>query len=214
MNNLTQQIKEIDLPALMQSEGVELTNKGNKFVALCPFPLHGENNPSFYVFSNNHFKCFGCGEYGDAVDFLRLLYGYDFGEALRHLAIDGKLTGQQRHEIEKKKKIEAKRLQRERDLVFTLGILIRATRKCTDGMTLEQFEEYGEIMNSLPTWEYCHNILSTGSKEEKQEVLEGLKNMQFISRKYLFKPDFNYRGWLREFSNGVPNEFEVNLHFG
>jgi DNA primase len=206
---LTQQIKDIALASLVESTGTELKQRGNKYVGLCP--IHGEGNPSFYIFQDNHFKCFGCGVYGDAVDFLRLLYGYDFLEALRHLGIDGNLTIQQRREIEKKKKIEAEWVQRERDLVFTLATLIRSIRNFMNGMTLERFEKYGEVMHLLPAYEYYHDVLARGSREEKQEVLEGLKDVPTISRNYLFDPDFNYRGWLREFLNGVPSEREQRI---
>ena len=200
MTYLSHQIKQVNLPALVESTGVELRQRGNKFVGLCP--IHGEDHPSFYVFADNHFKCFGCGEYGDAVDFLRLVYGYDFIEALKHLGINGQLTTQQRREIERKKKIDAARLQRERDLIFTLSILIRATHKCMKAMTPERFEKYGEIMDPLPAYEYYHDILAMGTKEEKEKVVKGLKDMPTISRHYLFEPNFNYRNWVRSFIYG------------
>jgi len=206
---LTQRMKDIDLADLVKSTGTDLKRRGNCSVGLCP--IHGENNPSFYVFSDNHFKCFGCGEYGDAADFLRLVFGYDFQESLRHLGVDGRLTAQQQTEIEKKKKITAERLQRERDLVFTLSILIRLIRRRMNGMTLKQFEEYGEIVDLLPAYEYYHDVLSRGTEEEKKEITEGLQDMPTISRKYLFKPDFNYRGWLREFLNGVHSERQQRI---
>ena len=202
MKNLTQQIKSIDLAERVEAEGVKL----KKGAACCPFPFHNDTDPSFHVYGDNRFKCFGCGEYGDVVDFLRLLYGYEFYEALRHLGIGGKLKAQQRRKIEKKRKIEAERLQRERNLVFNLGILIRATRKCTDSMTPEQIEDAGEIIHPLAQWEHYYDVLSIGSSDEKEEVIEGLKNMPVISRKYLFRPNFDYRDWLKEFESGVPNE--------
>jgi hypothetical protein len=189
---LTQQIKDVDLANLVRWTGTELRQCGNKLVGLCP--NHGEDNPSFYIFPDNRFKCFGCGEYGDAVDFLRLVYGYDFMEALKHLGINGRITIEQRKELERKKRIEAERLQRERDLIFTLSILIRAAHKNS------------EYIHLLPAWTYYHDILARGSKEEKAEVIDGLKDWPTISRNYLFKPEFNYRGWLREFLYGVPNE--------
>ena len=151
MTYLSHQIKQVDLAALVESSGVELRSVGNKFVGLCP--LHGEDHPSFYIFADNRFKCFGCGEYGDAVDFLRLVYGYDFLEALRHLGINGQLTNEQKKEIERKKKIDAKRQQRERDIFHTLSVLIRAAQKCRS------------FIHLLPAWEWYHETICTGSKE-------------------------------------------------
>src|SRR3954470_21279304 len=39
---------------------------GLRLVGLCP--LHEEKTPSFTVFKNDSFYCFGCGEWGDVVD--------------------------------------------------------------------------------------------------------------------------------------------------
>jgi hypothetical protein len=191
--NVSEQIKQVNLKELVESTDCELRQRGNRFVALCP--IHGEDHPSFYVFPDNHFKCFGCGEYGDAVDFLRLVYDYDFLEALRHLGIsNGQLTPKQRQEIERKKKIEAERIQRERDIIYTLSLLIRSAhkRRC--------------FVHLLPLWEFYHETLISGSEEEKQKTIDGLKDWPTISRRYLFKQDFNYRGWLRNYlyNNGVP----------
>ncbi len=52
---------------------------------LCPF--HDEKTPSFYVNSTNGFyHCFGCGESGDAIGFVRKVEGLSFPEAIERLA--------------------------------------------------------------------------------------------------------------------------------
>jgi len=63
-------------------EGVKRTGRG--FSALCPF--HQEKTPSF-TFSpeKGYFKCFGCGESGDAITFLQKIDGLTFPEALKQL---------------------------------------------------------------------------------------------------------------------------------
>jgi DNA primase len=49
--------------------------------ALCPF--HNEKTPSFSVDHKKQiFKCFGCGEDGDAIDFVRKHEKVDFPEAI------------------------------------------------------------------------------------------------------------------------------------
>jgi hypothetical protein len=48
---------------------LELKRQGTTFVALCPF--HEERTPSFTIypgFENGHYKCFGCGVWGDVID--------------------------------------------------------------------------------------------------------------------------------------------------
>lgn len=67
------------------SEHVDLKKAGRNYKALCPF--HGEKTPSFMVSPELQiFKCFGCGESGDALSFLEKYEGMDFYEALKFLA--------------------------------------------------------------------------------------------------------------------------------
>jgi hypothetical protein len=64
---------------------VKLKRSGNSYKGLCPF--HDENTPSFSVSEQRGiYKCFGCDEGGDAVDFVMKMEGMDFIEAIRHLA--------------------------------------------------------------------------------------------------------------------------------
>jgi len=66
-------------------EFVQLKKSGREFKARCPF--HEEKTPSFYVVPDKgFFKCFGCGESGDVFSFLMKRDGYDFAEAVRHVA--------------------------------------------------------------------------------------------------------------------------------
>lgn len=119
--SLSDKIKSINLAEVARTH-VELRRHGNNFTGRCP--LHDEKTPSFTVFEDNHFKCFGCGAHGDAADFVQSLHGVDFKGALRLLGIEqGSLSGadfkairkreQQREQARKDKK-------RERDIAYTL----------------------------------------------------------------------------------------------
>src|SRR4030043_909411 len=67
------------------SEYIPLKKAGRNYKALCPF--HGEKTPSFMVSPELQiYKCFGCGESGDAFSFLEKYEGMEFGEALKYLA--------------------------------------------------------------------------------------------------------------------------------
>lgn len=58
---------------------------------LCPF--HTEKSPSFSVSpSKGVYHCFGCGEGGDAIGFLRKVEGLTFAEAVERLARDAGVT--------------------------------------------------------------------------------------------------------------------------
>lgn len=66
-------------------EFVNLKRRGANLIGLCPF--HTEKTPSFTVSpSKNIYKCFGCGEGGNAVQFLMEHEQLSFPEALRYLA--------------------------------------------------------------------------------------------------------------------------------
>ena len=64
---------------------VRLRKAGGVYRGLCPF--HQERTPSFTVTpARGTFKCFGCGEGGDAISFVEKLEGVDFVGAIEVLA--------------------------------------------------------------------------------------------------------------------------------
>jgi DNA primase len=64
---------------------MELRRAGQNYKGLCPF--HGEKTPSFNVNpARKGFKCFGCGQGGDAIRFVMEIEGKGFPEAVRKLA--------------------------------------------------------------------------------------------------------------------------------
>lgn len=64
---------------------VTLKKSGPRYIGLCPF--HNERTPSFYVTpAKGIYKCFGCGESGDAVAFLMHYKRMPYPEALQYLA--------------------------------------------------------------------------------------------------------------------------------
>lgn len=71
------------LPAVVGRK-VRLAKKGRSLVGLCP--LHSERTPSFHVYDDGHYKCFGCGRHGDAIQFLADAEGIGFEEAVLRLA--------------------------------------------------------------------------------------------------------------------------------
>src|SRR5919199_5023187 len=63
----------------------DLRRVGSRWTGLCPF--HDERTPSFSVNAEHKlYHCFGCGESGDAFDFVRATESFDFKEAVEHLA--------------------------------------------------------------------------------------------------------------------------------
>src|SRR5262245_2731023 len=74
----------VDLVEII-GEHVSLRRAGKDFRGLCPF--HHDKNPSFYVTpSKGFYKCFSCGESGDAFTFLMKRQGLTFPDAVRQVA--------------------------------------------------------------------------------------------------------------------------------
>ncbi len=89
--SLLNEIRErVSLVALI-GERVPLKRAGRNYVGLCPF--HREKTPSFSVNDEKGiYHCFGCGEGGDAFQFLLKFEGGTFADAVRTLAARAGVT--------------------------------------------------------------------------------------------------------------------------
>lgn len=84
MSDIKRVIDELDIVDIV-SETVALTKSGSNFKGLCPF--HSESSPSFIVSPKKKiFKCFGCGEAGDALSFHMKTKKVEFMDAIKDLA--------------------------------------------------------------------------------------------------------------------------------
>ncbi len=80
-----QRVKDAVRVEEVVGEFVALKRKGPRYLGLCPF--HNEKTPSFNVSPHlGIYKCFGCGESGDAIGFLRKHEHLGYVEAVRWLA--------------------------------------------------------------------------------------------------------------------------------
>ena len=84
-DELVQQIKErLDIVEVI-SEQVVLKKRGNNFWGLCPF--HKDKNPSFCATPHlGIYKCFSCGEAGDALKFIMKTRNIEFKDLIVELA--------------------------------------------------------------------------------------------------------------------------------
>ena len=95
-NDIFETVKRnVKIAEVVEDYGVQLNYQGQ---GLCPF--HKEKTPSFSVKrEDNIFKCFGCGESGDAITFVAKLKGIEPIEAARelaekyHIEVEEKKTG-------------------------------------------------------------------------------------------------------------------------
>ena len=73
------------------SEHTQLRKSGAQWMGLCPF--HGENTPSFSVnYELGVYHCFGCGESGDAIDYVQNKQHLDFAGAVEYLAAKANIS--------------------------------------------------------------------------------------------------------------------------
>lgn len=61
----------------------KLRRNGQRYSAKCCF--HTEKSPSFVIYSNNTYHCFGCGANGDSIKFVMQLNNMSFKEAIVYL---------------------------------------------------------------------------------------------------------------------------------
>jgi DNA primase len=92
----------------------DLRRVGSRWTGLCPF--HDERTPSFSVNAENKlYHCFGCGESGDAIQFVEATEGLSFKETIELLA--------DRYNVELKREQEdpeAEQRRRRRERLLTL----------------------------------------------------------------------------------------------
>lgn len=81
-----QVIEKPNIISIIEKEGIGLRQRGRYLWACCP--LHSEKTPSFCVNPEKQsFKCYGCGKYGDAIDFVQHFKGLSFKDTLVYLGI-------------------------------------------------------------------------------------------------------------------------------
>lgn len=75
-----------DIAEVISDCGIELKRESAKSLSAC-CPFHEEKTPSFKVNTEKQsFYCYGCGEGGDAIAFVRMRKGLQFPQAIKFLA--------------------------------------------------------------------------------------------------------------------------------
>ena len=85
-----------------------MKKSGSTMVGCCP--LHQERTPSFHIYPDGHYHCYGCGRHGNAITYVMEKRNMSFPEAVRYLAAREGITVTEREETEKER---ARRLETE-----------------------------------------------------------------------------------------------------
>lgn len=93
------------------SETVSLRKSGRSYAGFCPFH-HNTRTPAFFVFPETQtWRCFGaCAEGGDVFSFVMKQNGWDFKEALQHLAKRAGVDLEPAKPVDKKKRARQDKL--------------------------------------------------------------------------------------------------------
>lgn len=100
-------------------ESVTLVKRGSSIMACCPF--HAEKSPSFHIYPDNHYYCFGCKESGDSITFTRKTRDLSFIDALRFLSA--------KYGIEAPELEESEGVKQRRGLQVTLSQIMTASQE-------------------------------------------------------------------------------------
>ncbi len=94
------------LGEVVEALGVRLRGRGRVRQGVCPF--HAEMEGSFTVYGDSQrWYCFGCGEGGDVLDFLRRAEGLSLPEAIRRLDASPPTTAPVRHATRERRSRDA-----------------------------------------------------------------------------------------------------------
>ena len=156
MQDVFQSIKSIPTVEIAQRyiAGLQLYKKGDRYTGLCPF--HEEKTPSFTIFENGRFRCFGCGASGDGVDLVAQAMNIPLKEAAFLIAKNYGLHFDKPDSPKVKKRLED--INRDRELMNQFRLWRQRTFK---GLSL--------VSRS------CNRILADGPENPGYEAATKLK---------------------------------------
>ena len=192
--------QEADLKKVVESLGVELRRAGANWVGKCPF--HNEKTGSFTVHPrNNHWKCYGCGEGGNAIDFVIKKKGCDFIEAVKYVAdiIGYTLTDDYQETAEQRQVRERKMEQVD---VHKLAVVWFQNQLKANKQALAYIKERGWGDETLQQWEIGYapndwNALWDYLRKEKKVPYD------VLTRSTLFKQNKNGTGYYCRFRDRI-----------
>lgn len=211
MNDMKEIIEEIkarcDIASVI-GDYIKIQPSGQNYKALCPF--HVEKTPSFHISTSKQvYKCFGCGEGGDVINFVMKMENLDFMDAVRMLAtrcgidINLNIDEDTKRKIELTKKYQDIHTQAAR---FYFSNLVKTKNRGYDylrnrGLDDKTIKKFG-LGFAKDSWSDLMDYLIEKKGYSKEELLEcGLISKSTKVDKYYDKfrnrvifPIFDYRG--------------------
>jgi hypothetical protein len=171
-----------------QYTGVTFKRKGRRLWACCP--IHGEKTPSLMLDERGKMRCFGCGWFGDVLDFIGAIRGTPLADTIKMLAGDLGLMRdtppQERQRI--RHKIQQERAERQQieqfiqavnDAFIKLAAVGRAAQAVINSIKSEADLDRSEVVAAfdvvcLVDW-FCED-LGSDDAERQYEALKRARN--------------------------------------
>lgn len=213
--DITDRIHDLNIVDLIKSHGIDLKKHGITYKACCPF--HNEKTPSFTANPNkNIYKCFGCGESGDAISFVMKHHNLGFWDAVKDIA--------QKHSIqlpEYKTKEEQDKAEKEFKHIQALYLVNKSAAKLLE-MANHSKEANDYIKERIPKdlitkfkigyapddWQYLRQTMTKAGFTEDSLLELGLiseskgKRFDFFRDRMMF-PVLDHKGKIAGFSARV-----------
>lgn len=168
--------QRLTMRQVVETYGYKVNGKGT---CLCPF--HNDGHPSMKIYPDNKgFYCFSCGNGGDVIKFVSLLYGITNQEACLKLIEDfalpiktENLTYREKREREKKIR---ERKELEKFAKYAYGILNLYRQLLCEASRNPRNSHFVEAMQQLTIVEYKIDVV----KEKPQEFYADKKAVRQI----------------------------------
>lgn len=162
-------------------EYVALRKRGRNYFGLCPF--HHEDTPSFSVNEEKQiYKCFGCGQGGNVIGFVKEVEHISFAEAVRHLADrcgiqipEAQLSPAEQQRMQERQsllaihKLAAELYQEE--LARSRSAQAYLEKR---GVDLDTARRFGLGAAPEEDWQLLHHALHAAGYSERLQILSGL----------------------------------------
>ena len=157
--------------------GIKLAQRGSRWSGCCP--LHDDRSPSFIVYPDGRFHCFGCGISGDSISLVGQLFNLTPLESARKIAQDfGLQTNSEPLSVEAKQRVFQVARDRQKAREFELWAnrsYKRLALLCRQINTFivteaEITDEMAILANQLPLITFCLDILAFSKNTDKVEL--------------------------------------------
>lgn len=177
--NIFQLVKQLNIVDIINHYNiVELKQRGRRWMAQCP--LHDDHSPSFVVFPNGKWKCFGCGEHGDAVDLVAKVFNLKLIEAARMIARDFGIEENNPLSPAARRKIIQQIKKREMEQIFcekldkalkTLSLFVRTINNLLATSGYQAHCDLAELLHKVDYYENMIECLLSNDPEIQKMAL-------------------------------------------